>query len=213
MKRLIIQLIIILTAIIIIVILFAYMRFHKKESERWRDNYFQTCSVLEITEDNLGRTQRQVSQLILTKKELTSELSQQDSTISLLTRELKASNVKIRHLEWVMGSSVFSGNSGVSDIDTVFVSDTVYRFPRFKVDDGNLNFLGEIRSLDSVVWDYTYSEEIISWSEMVPTLYDKNGDKRRKVWVFLFPRRSPKMFIKSTNPRSMISSTKIEIKD
>ena len=212
-KRIVIGIGIVILLIGIIVWQFSALRNQKQETERWRNNYRTTQTELIQTVDKLGRTQSEVASLQFTKSELSSELYQTDSVVQFLMRELKLSGVRIKHLEWSLGAALHTGNSGTVQIDTIMEVDTLYMEPisQFIVNDSNLFFKGVIRQ-DSLDWEYTYTEEILAWVEQYPTLYKKNGERRCKLWIWLFPKRKPKTFIKSTNPRSTIKATEIQIR-
>ena len=163
--------------------------------------------------DELGRTQTEVKQLILKKGELTSELYLKDSTLLNIVTEMELSGVKIRNLKQVIALQLKSKNSGTGSIiqDTSYTPTLLRPLNSLTVSDSNLVFEAGWTNPDSVNWVYTYNEDILYWTEMKPTLYNRKGNKRFIVWRWFFPKKKPVTTVKSTNKNSKINAVEVTV--
>lgn len=207
---------IILAFVLLMAAVWVLLHLYQKEKAdriRWQNNYTSSTIIWQFGKDKLGRTQTRVKQLTLKQGELTSELYLKDSMLLSIVKELRLSDVKIRNLNRVIAMQLESGNSGTTVIvrDTIYTSTLTAALNSLTVADSNLYFKAGWTDPDSVNWIYSYNEEIIYWTEMKRTLYNKRGNKRFFLWRWMFPKRIPVTTIKSTNKNSKINATEITI--
>jgi len=208
-------------AIAIFLAVFGLMRHYKNVAEqeaeradRWKTNYDQETLQLEKTRDAKGRLESQVKTLKVTNRELQSAKYEKNQRIQKLLDELEYSQVKINDLEEAIVTELKSRNEGTTKIrDTVFVDepDTVYK--HFRAADGYLDFEARWKTPQAVAWEYGYEETIYYWTEMKPTVYNGNGNKRFFLWRWIWPKKHPVTKVKSENKNSEIEAEKIQIKE
>jgi hypothetical protein len=137
-------------------------------------------------------------------------LLHQNEFIRELKIELNNSNIKVKDLQSAIQAEMESHNEGVSHI--IYIYDTIIQdsIKAFEIDDGYLKLNAKIVN-DSIPWKYIYTENLIYFDYFSPCLFKNNGKKRAALWVWLFPKKQPKIKIKSLNPHSVITATKTEI--
>jgi hypothetical protein len=186
----------------------------QQRANRWKENYDQQTIKHEKTKDELGRTERRVRELKITTEELQSVKYEQNQRIQKLLDELEYSNVKIEDLEETLITEMESKNKG-----TTVIRDTIIQQPPDKahhylhVQDTFMDFRAWWLEMSNVNWEYQYNETIYYWTELKPTIYNKNGNKRFFLWRWIWPDKKPVTKVKSTNPNSEINARKIKIKE
>ena len=179
--------------------------------QREYHNYHNLSDSLIVTQDKLGRSEFTVKKLTLTKSEL---INSHNKELTTINKELALSKVKVRNLKSVIYINQHHSNSGATHIDTIILHENneIKRFQHISITDSALTLEIKIDSLDSVFWNYTYIDKLLYWIEMKPSQFNaKTGKKRKRLWIWLFPKKEPVIKIKSLNPKTRIEATEVNI--
>ena len=201
--------------IIVIIIIFLYVRERKNnkrlEEERamWATNYTEMMDSVVYYKDRSGEYVTKFKKIKLTLEDFVGQKYNQDIRIASLKKQLKNSNIKVEQIKEAFYATLKAHGSGKLRTDTVYIDTTKGMAPgeyeHFYMDDGYLMFDGYKSVSDTnKYYNYFYDEDIIYLFTFEKTKLNRAGEKRFFLWRWLSPKYKIEGIAKSENPQSLL---------